>query len=446
MPFFKNLLSVIGKGKEEQHSEILGLPETTSDSVSGEEKQTSGNSQFSGLCPEEVLNEIIRLVNHSLPDYIVASLDMEAERAYIYDRIKEPFRIYSEQLSGAIEAEKNKEVESLKGKVRDLENARRSIQESQSSAERQKRALAERVADYERRLMDSEAEREQLSLECRGLLNKLKVADMQRDSDDRSAELIESLQAELVQLRQTVAQQAESLTAEADKQAEADTLQAALEEKTTRITELSGQLEQSRSDAGQLQEELVTLRSAYQEMELRLREQEEQVQALQEFVSRCQILETENERLEQECRRLSEKNVLEVELPADVPSVPHPETEHPQEETVSEPVEETPSVSEDKKEEAAQEAVEHISEVKRKPAKKKKKEPEGEERTKRKRQSGSKKKSPYADNGWLVPTRPDTPEEIARRKAEERRRKKEEAERSEQKHTEEIDKSQMTLW
>lgn len=435
MPFFKNLLSVIGKGKEEQHSEILGLPETTSDSVSGEEKQTSGNSQFSGLCPEEVLNEIIRLVNHSLPDYIVASLDMEAERAYIYDRIKEPFRIYSEQLSGAIEAEKNKEVESLKGKVRDLENARRSIQESQSSAERQKRALAERVADYERRLMDSEAEREQLSLECRGLLNKLKVADMQRDSDDRSAELIESLQAELVQLRQTVAQQAE-----------ADTLQAALEEKTTRITELSGQLEQSRSDAGQLQEELVTLRSAYQEMELRLREQEEQVQALQEFVSRCQILETENERLEQECRRLSEKNVPEVELPADAPSVPHPETEQPQEETVSEPVEETPSVSEDKKEEAEQEAVEHISEVKRKPAKKKKKEPEGEERTKRKRQSGSKKKSPYADNGWLVPTRPDTPEEIARRKAEERRRKKEEAERSEQKHTEEIDKSQMTLW
>lgn len=446
MPFFKNLLSVIGKGKEEQHSEILGLPETISDSVSGEEKQTSGNSQFSGLCPEEVLNEIIRLVNHSLPDYIVASLDMEAERVYIYDRIKEPFRIYSEQLSGAIEAEKNKEVESLKGKVRDLENARRSIQESQSSAERQKRALAERVADYERRLMDSEAEREQLSLECRGLLNKLKVADMQRDSDDRSAELIESLQAELVQLRQTVAQQAESLTAEADKQAEADTLQAALEEKTTRITELSGQLEQSRSDAGQLQEELVTLRSAYQEMELRLREQEEQVQALQEFVSRCQILETENERLEQECRRLSEKNVPEVELPADAPSVPHPETEHPQEETVSEPVEETPSVSEDKKEEAAQAAVEHISEVKRKPAKKKKKEPEGEERTKRKRQSGSKKKSPYADNGWLVPTRPDTPEEIARRKAEERRRKKEEAERSEQKHTEEIDKSQMTLW
>lgn len=435
MPFFKNLLSVIGKGKEEQHSEILGLPETTSDSVSGEEKQTSGNSQFSGLCPEEVLNEIIRLVNHSLPDYIAASLDMEAERAYIYDRIKEPFRIYSEQLSGAIEAEKNKEVESLKGKVRDLENARRSIQESQSSAERQKRALAERVADYERRLMDSEAEREQLSLECRGLLNKLKVADMQRDSDDRSAELIESLQAELVQLRQTVAQQAE-----------ADTLQAALEEKTTRITELSGQLEQSRSDAGQLQEELVTLRSAYQEMELRLREQEEQVQALQEFVSRCQILETENERLEQECRRLSEKNVPEVELPADAPSVPHPETEQPQEETVSEPVEETPSVSEDKKEEAEQEAVEHISEVKRKPAKKKKKEPEGEERTKRKRQSGSKKKSPYADNGWLVPTRPDTPEEIARRKAEERRRKKEEAERSEQKHTEEIDKSQMTLW
>lgn len=435
MPFFKNLLSVIGKGKEEQHSEILGLPETTSDSVSGEEKQTSGNSQFSGLCPEEVLNEIIRLVNHSLPDYIVASLDMEAERAYIYDRIKEPFRIYSEQLSGAIEAEKNKEVESLKGKVRDLENARRSIQESQSSAERQKRALAERVADYERRLMDSEAEREQLSLECRGLLNKLKVADMQRDSDDRSAELIESLQAELVQLRQTVAQQAE-----------ADTLQAALEEKTTRITELSGQLEQSRSDAGQLQEELVTLRSAYQEMELRLREQEEQVQALQEFVSRCQILETENERLEQECRRLSEKNVPEVELPADASSVPHPETEHPQEEPVSEPVEETPSVSEDKKEGAAQGAVEHISEVKRKPAKKKKKEPEGEERTKRKRQSGSKKKSPYADNGWLVPTRPDTPEEIARRKAEERRRKKEEAERSEQKHTEEIDKSQMTLW
>lgn len=435
MPFFKNLLSVIGKGKEEQHSEILGLPETTSDSVSGEEKQTSGNSQFSGLCPEEVLNEIIRLVNHSLPDYIAASLDMEAERAYIYDRIKEPFRIYSEQLSGAIEAEKNKEVESLKGKVRDLENARRSIQESQSSAERQKRALAERVADYERRLMDSEAEREQLSLECRGLLNKLKVADMQRDSDDRSAELIESLQAELVQLRQTVAQQAE-----------ADTLQAALEEKTTRITELSGQLEQSRSDAGQLQEELVTLRSAYQEMELRLREQEEQVQALQEFVSRCQILETENERLEQECRRLSEKNVPEVELPADAPSVPHPETEQPQEETVSEPVEETPSVSEDKKEEAEQEAVEHISEVKRKSAKKKKKEPEGEERTKRKRQSGSKKKSPYADNGWLVPTRPDTPEEIARRKAEERRRKKEEAERSEQKHTEEIDKSQMTLW
>ena len=223
-------------------------------------------------------------------------------------------------------------------------------------------------------------------------------------------------------------------------------MQAALEEKTTRITELSGQLEQSRSDVGQLQKELVTLRSAYQEMELRLREQEEQARTLQEFISRCQILETENERLEQECRRLSEKNVPEVELPADAPSVPHPETEQPQEETVSEPVEETPSVSEDKKEEAAQEAVEHTSEVKRKPAKKKKKESEGEERTKRKRQSGSKKKSPYADNGWLVPTRPDTPEEIARRKAEERRRKKEEAERSEQKHTEEIDKSQMTLW
>ena len=81
--------------------------------------------------------------------------------------------------------------------MENLEQQRSALREQQLSADRRRRALADRVTDLEAQLAKSDAEREQFELENRSLLNKLKVADIQPSVVEEMSKEIESLRKQL---------------------------------------------------------------------------------------------------------------------------------------------------------------------------------------------------------------------------------------------------------
>lgn len=42
--------------------------------------------------PDTLLDTLLELLNKSLPDYILAALDKEAEKKYLFDRLDKPFK------------------------------------------------------------------------------------------------------------------------------------------------------------------------------------------------------------------------------------------------------------------------------------------------------------------------------------------------------------------
>ncbi|MDE7126040.1 MAG: hypothetical protein K2O12_06135, partial [Muribaculaceae bacterium] len=155
---------------------------------------------------------MVETFNQSLPAFIRDSIDPKAQREFLYGQLKQSVRDHlahiTERANRHSEAQWQQrqtslrvEVETYKEKLRQLEEKQNEAKQAQLSAERQKRALSERVHDLESKILKFEADAEQSDLEKKSLLNKLKVASVHDDDNEALRAELETLRAELAKAR-----------------------------------------------------------------------------------------------------------------------------------------------------------------------------------------------------------------------------------------------------
>lgn len=157
-----------------------------------------------------IFEGVVKIFNSALPDFLQRGVDPHAQQRALAESLDAGLTQYLDglvaraeqhaesRLQASVEASR-REAERLKTEMQQLEHQRSNIQEQQLSADRRRRALSERVTDLESRLAAADAEREQLQLENRSMMNKLKVADVQPGVVDDLTRQVEELTARLAE-------------------------------------------------------------------------------------------------------------------------------------------------------------------------------------------------------------------------------------------------------
>lgn len=231
----------------------------------------------------QIFDGVVKMINDTLPDFLKSCLDVEAQRRYIYNSLDEGVKstlskamadaktCAAGQWQGERDTLRN-QIEQLKSQNKSLTDKHGEIHQQFLSAERQKRALKERVADLENQASNFEAEKEQYQLEVKSLMNKLKVTQV--------------LDGDAAELKQEIVN-----------------LQEQLEEarKVDKSTELQQLIDAANTQLAQKEQDISSLN--------------EQIAQLSENASKCD--ETQLEALQQQLANLTEQNTnLESALTA----------------------------------------------------------------------------------------------------------------------------------
>lgn len=222
MSFFKNIKRSLGFGGETDDELYADSPDTFDNEA---ETMSAGRRSDHHAEPAPIENpesdpqkvaaifdHVIATFNEALPSFIRESVDPEAQRRKLYEGLDASLREYisalgadarrrSEARFAAEQSEMRAEMDGLKAKAKEIEQQRFDIKQQQLSADRQKRALSDRVHDLEAQIVALEADREQLDLENKSLLNKLKVASIHENDADAMREQISDLQRQLLEQR-----------------------------------------------------------------------------------------------------------------------------------------------------------------------------------------------------------------------------------------------------
>jgi myosin heavy subunit len=214
---------------------------------------SSEEFKFSEEIQSSIFEHVVAVFNSSLPEFLKASVDAEAQKKYLFQTLDESIKNYlsnvQSQVKENVEAtwseEQNNlknEMNALKEKAREIEEKRSEVKQQQLSAERQKRALSERVHDLESQVLKLEADAEQYDIENKSLINKLKIANLhEKDLEDLRAE-VARLQKSLLEQRNNNAEN-ESNTEQTVDSAELTELKAALEQANVQLEQAKAQLE-----------------------------------------------------------------------------------------------------------------------------------------------------------------------------------------------------------
>lgn len=304
---------------------------------------------------DRIFDHVVATFNEALPGFLSHSVDAEAQSKKLYDSLDSSIKEYLKNVAESAkrnceeqwaeeQAVLRNEMECLRSKTKEIEQQRFDIKQQQLSADRQRRALNDRVHDLESQLAAFDAEREQLDLENKSLLNKLKVMSVhESDIDDLRAEL-EHARVELLNLRnQSVAGESapdsgvdkavlEELNARIDSLSEENTrLNAALEnaaEKDRIATEMlnglqskassaRNELAQKESEIAELKEKLDDARVFKDEIDrinsqMTLVEQaiEKRDRKISRLKTECEELRKQNEGLQKHLAEIEGKDVV----------------------------------------------------------------------------------------------------------------------------------------
>lgn len=222
MSFFKNIKRSLGFGGETDDELYADSPDTFDNEAetmsAGRRSEHHGdaapieNPEPDPQMVAAIFDHVIATFNEALPSFIRESVDPEAQRRKLYEGLDASLREYisalgadarrrSEARFAAEQSEMRAEMDGLKAKAKEIEQQRFDIKQQQLSADRQKRALSDRVHDLEAQIVALEADREQLDLENKSLLNKLKVASIHENDADAMREQISDLQRQLLEQR-----------------------------------------------------------------------------------------------------------------------------------------------------------------------------------------------------------------------------------------------------
>lgn len=191
--------------------------------------------------PDGVFDGIITIINGNLPEFVRDCIDIEKERKAVSVAMGPKFRDYVLNLRRtSLEEARTQWIEernTLTGRLaqsnqRADEAVRKAseIKDRLMSEERQRRAIVERSHDLESRIADLEAQREQEQLQNKGLLNKIKVMQLQVSDSQKDAEEIERLNKLINDQRQRLATINDLEVQIAELNTENDALKASIDE------------------------------------------------------------------------------------------------------------------------------------------------------------------------------------------------------------------------
>lgn len=221
---------------------------------------------------DEVVDKVTSVLNTSLPEYVRECIDKDAQANYVRSLIGSTLTDFLQQIKQEAEeaarqqwqkdrmdlanksSEASKQMNEYKTKNEELRNRILSL-------DRQKTTLNDRISTLENRAASAEAEREQYQLECKSLMNKIKVAAvndealqaLRQDNDDLRA-ANENLQNEIAEIKAD----AELETIKSNAKTEAEAL-------TARITALSQatlELEETKRKLAEAEDEKLALKNA----------------------------------------------------------------------------------------------------------------------------------------------------------------------------------------
>ena len=282
MSFFKKSLRALGFGNEQEQEEHIYSAKDITD-VTGQNKQRQGNDTDNGskqnavestdttpsqptetILPDALLNKVIELVNASFPDFVRNYIDIEGEKRYIYEQLGDSFKEYIENLNktareqsenavASIRKKLEEEIASMRRKTTELEEQKAEIKNAQLSAERQKRALNDKVHDLDNRIATLEAEKEQYDLENKSLLNKLKVSGVKQQEVDDANEEIKRLLGVIQEMKLSKTPSEGVQQELADKNAAIDALQERIKYLTSQKDEYAEKIDTISSANAQMQ-------------------------------------------------------------------------------------------------------------------------------------------------------------------------------------------------
>lgn len=235
--------------------------------LSGEHKNNSVSTsdeedQALKHVPDEIFESVVRFFNDSLPQFLRDSLDVEKQRRQIYDSLDQSMKEYLQGLSESMrrsverryaddQSELRREMDAIKSRSRQIEEQSSELKELKLSAERQKRALTERVHDLESRIASFDAEREQYELENKSLVNKLRSASVQENDMQTLSEENKTLREQIRTLKTGI---------DPDAAGELESLKQQLKEAEEKILGREADLEALGADKIQLLEDVDLLK------------------------------------------------------------------------------------------------------------------------------------------------------------------------------------------
>ncbi len=178
-------------------------------------KEGSGTAEnvMSEELPLTIFDSVLEVFNSAQPDFIKNCLNIEAQRQYIYSSLDTSLKKYINNAIEHARQESNRkvaderermhnEMEQLRIKNREAEELQTQMKQQQLSADRQKRALSDRIKDLEKQVLTLEAEREQFQLENKSLVNKVKVAGVYENDVNVMRQEMETLRKQLVEAKE----------------------------------------------------------------------------------------------------------------------------------------------------------------------------------------------------------------------------------------------------
>ena len=281
MAFLKNLKQMFGFDNDSIYDDDNGNVKTeykpyinpfkndnqeTSATAAGTKKAEQTEADFDKAIHDEIKDKIIDIINASLPEFIKGCVDKDAELKYINDEFGTAFSTYTQNIRTAIEERAKSEwISERMNLEKQLHDSSKKSDESTAkmeelraritSLDRQKAALNERINQYENKVATAEAEREQYQLECKSLMNKLKVASVNdeeinklREENAQMLQECNSLRNDVITLRK------EALNAKNNPSPSA--------EDAEKLTSLQQQLETANAEKVQLEQRIAELENA----------------------------------------------------------------------------------------------------------------------------------------------------------------------------------------
>ena len=277
-----------------------------------DKKSEQTEADFDKAIHDEIKDKIIDIINASLPEFIKGCVDRDAELKYINEEFGTTFSTYTQNIRQAIEERAKSEwISERMNLEKRLQESGKKAEESTAkmeelraritSLDRQKIALNERINQYENKVATAEAEREQYHLECKSLMNKLKVASVNeeeinklREENTQMLQECTSLRNDIIMLRKealnaknnpaTSAEDAEKMAALQQQLETANAEKVQLEQRITELENAAGNVPQPEI-AQQLQAEIQKISDELYAAQVQLIEAQEKNQPLEQEVA-----------------------------------------------------------------------------------------------------------------------------------------------------------------